>query len=393
MRSPEGADRRWGDDIPPLESAPPGWSGRKRWLLLAVLLIGAAVAGFTLVPRGQLAERTGERESRQQAESRESLPSEGSSATASPSAPLSVKDLIAEAGQVASQLVATFPNRPEAHLLMGRVHRGFGSSAKGVECWEKAIGLDPNCGEAYYLIGKVAAERGDYAKAVACFREAVARAPRVSMVQFDLGESLMLWGKTKEAVDVLERATLLDPESPFGLFLLGQGYLQLKNAEKARGAFEGAIAKAQQYADASSNRFCIKSYYGLARAWSELGQTEKASQCTEKFLALKSQGRAALLSQPRTDASLVRRVVARYCVAAGTLYAAQGRTRLAEKHWLRAAELDPRNAASRTMLERLYRQENRTEEAIRIARQMKQIEKTLEEELLEEPVHGSEASR
>ena len=62
------------------------------------------------------------------------------------------------------------------------------------------------------------------------------------------------------------------------------------------------------------------------------------------------------------------------CLAAGEVYARHGDVREAERHWLRAAALDPANIASRKVLAALYRKLGNIREWQRMNGQIREIE-------------------
>jgi len=58
---------------------------------------------------------------------------------------------------------------------------------------------------------------------------------------------------------------------------------------------------------------------------------------------------------------------------AGILYYERGQRRTAQRHWLRAVELDPANTACREELMTLYQQDGRNQEALKMCEQLLQL--------------------
>ncbi len=84
------------------------------------------------------------------------------------------------------------------------------------------------------------------------------------------------WDAPRKCPAVLEEHLSKDPRSR-GHYLLGQAYAQMGNHEKARDNYEAAIRIYPDYAEA---------YNGLAVAYEQLGETDKAKQAMDKFRQL-----------------------------------------------------------------------------------------------------------
>jgi tetratricopeptide (TPR) repeat protein len=273
----------------------------------------------------------------------------------SPPAPATTEELIAEAKQMADQLVESFPDHCQAIFLAGRIQEAFGNSAKAVDWWERCLKLDPQFSEARAALGAAAWQRGDFEKAVTHLETATAAAPRLLRENiFCLADSLMNLGRAKEAVAVLENATRISPLSANGLLVLGQAWLQLKDYAKAKERFEAALAAEPRLAGA---------HYGLATALSHLGQSEAAQKHREEYakrsredLAIWDRAHGAGRKSEKVDPAQVRGIVAGFCVGVGRVYALCGRADRAETCWLRALAIQPQSREAREHLESLYRQ-------------------------------------
>lgn len=278
--------------------------------------------------------------------------------------PSTPKQFVAEAIQVAEQVVAYFPDSPQALLFGGRVYYAFGDPATANQYWEKALKLDPQFAEAWCAIGEAAWEYGQFDKAASCLQKAIAFSPRPDLKQvFLLADSLMSSGKAQQAAAVLEKVAQEHPLPPFGLFQLGNAYLHSGEYEKARQQFEAALGIEPK---------AINVHYGLATAYDRLGQTEKARKHRQRYAELKTE---FLAESDRSRVELRKRdwadpcPVTREChLNAGRIYATYGMLGKAEQHWLRAAALDPLSPEPRKLLEALYWQQGRGEEAVLLSR-------------------------
>lgn len=278
--------------------------------------------------------------------------------------PATPEEFVADAKGLADEVMASFPDSPQAFLLGGRIYYAFGDAAKAHDCWEQCLQRDPEFAQGWCSRGEAAWEYGRFAEAAGFFEKAIRYSPRLDQKQvFLLADSLMNVGRAEEAVAALEEAAQKGPLPTFGLFLLGNGYLELKEYGKAREQFEAALAIDPQSASV---------HYGLARAFAGLGQTEKAQRHRGEYAKLKGQELAQTArARPelrKLDWADVRPIARECYLNAGKIYAVHGGVEEAEKLWLRAVALDPESPRPRRLLEVLYRQQGRAEEAAFILR-------------------------
>jgi tetratricopeptide (TPR) repeat protein len=272
--------------------------------------------------------------------------------------PQTAQDLIAEAEQAAARLVASFPESPEALILMGTVYSRFGDSAKAIDCWEECLKRDPENAEADYHLGIAAKTQGEYETAAGHLQKASAGNPRLAGVHAVLGECLMCLGRAEEAAALLRKATETDAATAQDFFILGQALLQLQEHEKAKGSFQAALDISLDYPFA---------YYGLFRACAGLGQTEEAEQYRERFESFKLKGgMPAPVQEHQDDLKQVGKIVADFLRIAGLIHFNHAQADCAEELWRRAAVLDPDNPAPRQLLAALFRSQGRQEEALQV---------------------------
>jgi len=323
-----------------------------RWAgVLAVL--GCAAVGLFLLARPW---RPGPRASDGHA-NREHKPQPSAPAPAKPEV------LVAEAKGVAAELLRALPGEPPAMALAGRIHYAFSDVANAEKCWQACLSIDPEFAEALCCLGETAWEHGKFDKAAERLKKAFAANPRLDQKRvFILADALMNLGESQEAAAALERAAKESPLPPFGLFLLGHAYLGLNEYEKARDQFEAVLAVDPRSANA---------HFSLITVYNRLGQPEKSRTHKEQYATLRKDElaeSARLRPQMRKMDWADPYPVVREChLNAGKIYALYGKAGEAEKHWLRAAAIDPQNPEPRKLLELLYRQQGRQEEAVQIS--------------------------
>jgi tetratricopeptide (TPR) repeat protein len=118
--------------------------------------------------------------------------------------------------------------------------------------------------------------------------------------------------------------------------------------------------------------------YGLISTSARLGQKDEAARYREKFKEMKAHDWQTLPDERdfvlhQRFAVKSRRRASKTHTNAGILYYEHGRRQTAEKHWLRAAELDPANTGCREELMSLYQQNGRNAEALKICEQLIQL--------------------
>ncbi len=269
-------------------------------------------------------------------------------------------ELTAEARQLADRLVETLPDGPQALTLGGRIYYAFGDVAKADAAWDRCLKLVPDFPEARCAVGVAAWDRGDFRKAATDFQVGTAKNPRLLGEHlFQWADSLMNLGKESEAAALLENAARTSRLSPAGSYVLGQSYLQSGEYEKARQQFEAALAGDPQFANA---------HYALAMALMRLGQADEARKHRELYtklklndMAIRDRAQGMGRSADKTNPADVARLAAYFSLSAGKIYALGGRIDEAERLWLRALTLDPRDPEPRKILEILYRGQGRAD--------------------------------
>lgn len=271
-----------------------------------------------------------------------------------------------EAVEVAGQLAADYPDDAVSYALLGSAHYNSGRSDEAVKWLKKCLQLDPDRADAYAMLAMVASEKGQLEQAVSLCNSALTKNSAMPGVYNRLGRALMDLGRTDELVRTMEQAVKMPGRSSESYYLLGQGYLQSKEYAKAKQRFRLAIGLLPDHTQA---------YFGLFTACTRLGQREEADQYRKRFQELELVDRKALSDRNVQEDTLsglpkVRETVAKTYTGAAQIYYAHKDSSKAEALWRRAATLDPQNMLCRSALVALYRQQNRTADALKLFEQL-----------------------
>jgi tetratricopeptide (TPR) repeat protein len=264
--------------------------------------------------------------------------------------------------RISRDLLDRFPEDADTLALGGHIYQAYGDTVAAARCWNKCLQLHPQFSEAWGGVGWAASVRGDYVQAADYLRKAFAADPRLPDNYIKaLAESLMHLGKPQEAVDFLEKSRSIRGLAPEHALLLAQAYLQLKDFGNAKNQLERALSVYPSMKEA---------HYMLATALTRLGQPDAAAKHRQEYAKLEQHDSDAdAMSRPtRRAADMIddRPLMGTFCLDAGTIYAKHGSLDEAERHWLAAAAMNPRDNEPRRVLARLYDAQGRYEELSRI---------------------------
>ena len=279
------------------------------------------------------------------------------------------ENLEQETMAVLSRLVKDFPDSADPLGLMGDLYVELGKTAEAMECWEKCAELQPHRPGSYERMAHTAVETGQFERAVAIAHKALKIDPAMPGIHSQLGRALRGLAKPTESLAALAKAVKISPESAENHHLLGQAYQQLQQYEQAKQSYMTALQINPNYTETC---------YGIVSVSARLGQKDEAAKYRKKFEEMKARDWQTLPDE--RDYVLHHRflVKSRHRASkthtnAGILYYERGRRQTAEKHWLRAAELDPANMGCREELMTLYQQNGRNEEALGMCEQLRQL--------------------
>jgi len=274
------------------------------------------------------------------------------------------QELIAQTKKIGDRLVEDFPDDPRAITLAGHICWALDEPARARASWEKCTQLHPDYAAAWTALGMDAFRNGDFDKAARYLESAYRLTPKMADGDlFMMTDALMSTGRPEEVVAVLEPLRKTQPASARAAVALGHAYLQLKEYEKAKREFLEAVAL-----DPGS----AKAHFALAQAYARLGDEPNARKHREQYAKLKASEMAASdgMRVDRLKADLVdpHRLAARFLTWTAKIYAVHDRIDEAEQLWVTSLAIDPGNAETRSLLERLYLAQGRREEASEVAR-------------------------
>ncbi|MHB8898318.1 MAG: tetratricopeptide repeat protein [Thermoguttaceae bacterium] len=299
----------------------------------------------------------------------------------SPEIPVPAKgsEVTAETGEVAKELADRFPRDPDALEVAARMCVWLGDSDQAARIWETCLTLNPDYGYAHEGLGTLASKRGNPSEAISRYRkalEAFAESPVALGTRIRLATVLIDQGQLDEAIELLKRDAQSTPPATEVLVLLGMAHLQSKSYAEARRYYEAAIAGHPMHANA---------HFGLATCCTRLGDTEAAANYMKRFQELRAGERDIRIDQRShyDDVEEMRVELAQMHSNAGRIYHAHGDLTGAERHWRRAALLDPRAVECRQAVAWFCQQGGRTRDAVVLLRQLAEIEPNIPAYLLE----------
>ena len=281
--------------------------------------------------------------------------------------PETAEGLLDEASRVADDLVARYPQNPDAFETTARFHLRMGNKDEAEKAWQTSLKLDPQYAHAMEGLATIASQRGEHQKAVSLLRQALLIRPTAPEVQVELAKALLAQGKAEESVEILEKTVETHPGSLEAFTQYGAALLQLKQYEEAKEAYEKAVELDPAHGPA---------YIGLATASARLGQTEEAKRYQQKVQETQAERTTALREERQAyeDLAALRDDTARSYSEMGRVYLAIGELESAKYLWHRAAYLDEKNVEARQALAWLYAREGQLLKTIRVMFQLAKIE-------------------
>ncbi len=285
--------------------------------------------------------------------------------------PVPQSELLAEAAaikaetlKVADRLVRQFPRDPKAVCLLGVVYSSEGNTTEAVALWNRCLKLNPRWTDPYKRLATTALQRGDYGEVIAVWRKVMQIDPHMEMDHDQMAEALMQVGKTAEVIELLEKYVTVNEQAGVSHYWLGQAYMQSKEYEKAKKHYRATTAVQPEFYPA---------YYGLAKVASRQRDPEAAAEYHKEFarrkaeyLKTKNDGRAMY-----DDIQALRGALARTYTDAGLIYRDHGYMWQVEKHWKKAATVDPASTVCRERLVEFYeKQEPYQQKALKVLREL-----------------------
>ena len=147
-------------------------------------------------------------------------------------------DVIAEAEQLAKQVLDKDPTHIEGHILMGGVLFAQNQQEKAFDEFKRAIELDPKRVESYLSLARfyMYTRQGD--KAEELYQRAIAVNPNSSIARTEYGRFLTQANRTAEAESQLLKAVEVGPTDRTARFVLASYFLVNKQYDKAEESYK-----------------------------------------------------------------------------------------------------------------------------------------------------------
>ncbi|WP_347246030.1 tetratricopeptide repeat protein [Thermogutta sp.] len=317
-------------------------------VVLAVVFILGRIGGVRMV------QPINEQEA-QPAEQEANKEQPGSASAAGSPLPKTTAELIEEVRQEILAIRERYPDDIDCREMEARFLDWVGKSEEAVAIWKECLQRNPQYAHAYVGLASVAFKRGDYEQAVTWARQAIGLDPGYYRARDICAEALLNLGRPREAVEVLAEYLAKDPRA-HGLFLLGRAYTLLQELDRAARAYEAAVRKYPDYAEA---------FYALSRVYLRQGKRTEAEKILARYWELMKKRDLHVEGMPvGTDFKEASVNAAIIESDLGRIYLAKGNREQALRLWQRAIALDPSHLPAREMLAQLALQEHRDGEAI-----------------------------
>lgn len=275
--------------------------------------------------------------------------------------------LAAELRQEVAELRRAIPDSPAPLHASARLEFGLGRKNEAVEYWNDCARQFPAFAAARFGLASAAMEAEDYEAVVRHARILLALDPKHPEGPVLLAEAMLKLGRARELVPELEAVLRSGTATNPAVVTLGQACLQAGQPEKARRAFEIVLHTEPD------NRHA---HFGLAAAWSRLGNREAARRHREIFEQAVRQ-----LQETRTERMVLADIASSIDAVAmdtlneiGRAYSGHDNPEKAELAWRKAGAVGPKDIESRTRLVGLYEGQGRPALALRVSRQLRDLE-------------------
>ena len=151
-------------------------------------------------------------------------------------------DIIAEAEQLAKEVLAKNPNHIEGHILMGGVFFAQQQKDKAFAELNHAIELDPKRVESYLSLARFYMSNKENDKAEDLYRKAILVNPNSAVVHTEYGKFLTQANRPAEAEAELVKAVEVGPKDHNARFVLSSYYLVNKRFDKAEESYKALAA-------------------------------------------------------------------------------------------------------------------------------------------------------
>lgn len=185
-------------------------------------------------------------------------------------------DVIAEAEQLAKEVLAKDPNHIEGHILMGGVLYAQQQKDQAFAALNRAIELDPKRVESYLSLARFYLVNKESEKAEELYKKAISVNPNSAVAYTEYGKFLTQANRPAEAEAALVKAVEVGPTDNNARFVLASYYLVNRRFDKAEAEYK-ALAALQS--DKPESQAVLADFY------STVDRTDEAVRIYQDILA------------------------------------------------------------------------------------------------------------
>ncbi len=142
------------------------------------------------------------------------------------------------------------PNNPDRLTKLGELYLENGDTDKAEEVFKAAVKHDPNNPDRRTAIGEAFLKAGQEDRAAESFQDSLSLKQDTNVYN-RLGIALRKKGRFKEAILEYRKAIKVDPNDEVLYYNIGRAFMQDKNFNSARKAFQKSLALDPDFADAN----------------------------------------------------------------------------------------------------------------------------------------------
>ncbi len=211
-----------------------------------------------------------------------------------------------------SAAIRSLPGQAPYYASLGNAFQGFGRIQKAIACYQKSIEIDPNFHTAVYNLAATYLQTSQVDKAEASARKALLLNPKCSQTWFLLGDILFQSARIDESVTCFENALAINPDLEQAWFYMGNVQRLKKEPSKAAHCYERALSINPGFAECFNNLGLIffqagnflravecyeqsircqqdsaEAHYNLGKVLFAMGHEDRALACYQKALEIR----------------------------------------------------------------------------------------------------------
>jgi Flp pilus assembly protein TadD len=181
------------------------------------------------------------------------------------------------AAQVYGEIIAAYPDNPDAHNLLGVIEHQRGNHETAIQLIGRAVAIKPDFAQAHSNLGVALQEQGRLPEAVVSHRTALSITPDSAEANHNLAITLQKMEEREEAVASFRKALAIRPD-------YAEAQRGLGNTLRSGGRLEEAAIVFQELV--ASKKAEAEDHNILGIILKELCRTEEAIKCYRQALAM-----------------------------------------------------------------------------------------------------------